>query len=117
MPPPVALVLTFVFVGALFWRDSRRNQNSGRAIWIPVIWFFVVGSKFISQWLTLFGIPVGAASQEDGSPIDAVFFFGLIIAGVVVLVRRKISVAEFARNNVWLTVFIVYGFLAITWSD
>ena len=87
------------------------------ALWLPVIWFFLVGSKFVSQWLSLLGLPMGEVSQEDGSPIDAVFFLALILAGVFVLIRRRVAVARFVRNNAWLTIFLVYGFLAITWSD
>ena len=82
-----------------------------------MVWFFVVGSIFLSQWLAVFGINVGAASQEDGSPIDAAFFFLLIIAGATVLVRRRIAIATFARNNKWLTAFVVFGMLSIVWSD
>lgn len=117
MPPQLATTLTLVFIAGLLWRDRRQNPTASAALWIPVIWFFVVGSKFLSQWLTLFGFPVGPATQEDGSPIDAVFFFALIFAGAAVLMRRRISFAEFARNNAWLTIFVVYGFVSIVWSD
>lgn len=117
MPPSLATVLTLVLVTVLLWRDRRQQPTTSAALWIPVVWFFVVGSIFLSQWLTLFGISVGAASQENGSPIDAVFFFLLIIAGATVLVRRRIAIATFARNNMWLTAFVVFGMLSICWSD
>jgi hypothetical protein len=117
MPPPVATLLTVIAIAALLWRDARQHRGGSAALWIPVVWFFIVGAKFLSQWLDLFGIKVAAATQEDGSPIDAAFFFLLIIAGAIVLVRRRISIAEFARNNPWLTAFIVFGLLSIGWSD
>src|SRR6266446_1713080 len=117
MPPPLALTLTVVFVSILFWRDSRQNVRVSAALWLPVIWIFFVGSKFLSQWLSLWGLPIGEGSQEDGSPIDAVFFLALILAGLFVLIRRRVTVLHFVRNNAWLTIFLVYGLLAITWSD
>ena len=117
MPPPLALTLTAVFVSILFWRDSRKSVRVSAALWLPVIWIFFVGSKFLSQWLNLFGLPIGDSSQEDGSPIDAVFFLALILMGLFVLGRRRVAVLEFVRNNGWLTIFLVYGFLAIIWSD
>ena len=117
MPPPLALTLTIIFISFLFWRDSRSATKPSAALWLPVIWFFLIGSKFVSQWLTILGIPVGAASQEDGSPIDAVIFFALILAGVLVLGRRKVSLLQVASQNRWLTIFFVYSFLAIVWSD
>ena len=117
MPPPLALVLTIGFVGVLFWRDARPHVERNGALWLPVIWFFLIGSRYVTQWLNILGIPIAAASQEEGSPIDAAVFLVLIVIGLVVLSRRQGVITGFARNNVWLTVFLAYSFLAITWSD
>jgi O-antigen ligase len=57
------------------------------------------------------------SASEDGNPPDAAFFLILIVLGAVVLARRKISLGEMVRNNVWLTIFFVYCFAAILWSD
>jgi O-antigen ligase len=65
----------------------------------------------------MIGLPVGSSSLEDGSPLDAVVFFGLIATGLFVLSQRRVQLSVFARQNVWLTVFLVFGFLAIGWSD
>jgi O-antigen ligase len=77
----------------------------------------IIGSRFVSQWLRLFGLPLGSVTLEEGSPLDAVVFFVLIAAGIAVLHRRQVNVLEVARNNVWLTVFFVYCFISILWSD
>jgi len=84
---------------------------------LPVIWLFIVGSQFVSQWLGVFGIAAGGATLEDGSRIDALFFLVLILAGVAVLVRRGVSLRSVVTNNIWVAVFLVYCLLAITWSD
>lgn len=55
--------------------------------------------------------------MEDGSPLDALVFLVLIGAGLTVLGRRQVRLAELARENAWLTAFFVYCFLAIVWSD
>jgi exopolysaccharide production protein ExoQ len=117
MPANLALVLTFALIFFLYWRDSREKTAVSRAIWIPTLWFLIIGSRFVSQWLALLGLPVGASSLEDGSPIDAVIFFGMIIAGVYVLKQRSVNLSVFVRNNRWLTVFLLYCLLAILWSD
>ena len=117
MPPNLALLLTLAFIFFLYRRDSREESNVSNALWIPLTWFLITGSQFVSQWLSMLGVPVGATSPEDGSPIDRVIFFSLILAGLYVLYRRRVTIAEFARNNVWLTLFLVYCFLAILWSD
>jgi exopolysaccharide production protein ExoQ len=117
MPPSLALLLTLGFICFLYWRDLREASDVSHALWIPLVWFLITGSKFVSQWLTLLGIPVGSSSLEDGSPLDRLIFFSLILAGVYVLYQRRVTFAEFARSNVWLTAFLAYCFLAILWSD
>src|SRR5436309_2005395 len=106
MPPTLALFLTFGFTGFLFWRESRQKIRTSRALWIPLAWLLATASRFPSQWLTL-NRGIGPITDE-GSPIDAIFFFSLIVIGLCVLSRRRVSLGEFARNNVWLTVFLLY---------
>jgi exopolysaccharide production protein ExoQ len=125
MSPPLALFLTLAFIFFLFWRELREKTDVTGALWIPLIWYFICGSRFISLWLDMIGVPVSAqslgipleATLEEGSPIDRIVFFGLLAGGCCVLYKRRIRLSEFARQNVWLTVFLVYCFLAIVWSD
>jgi O-antigen ligase len=121
MPPALALVLTLCFIFFVFWRDLRKSPNESAALWIPLFWFFITGSRAVSEWLS---ITVGhvstvslAASFEDGSPIDRIIFFGLIAAGICVLARRRVQLGQFARQNVWLMVFLTYCLVAVLWSD
>jgi exopolysaccharide production protein ExoQ len=117
MPPILA---TFVYVGFAAWlfrRDLRQQRNVTAALWIPFLWLAMIGSRFVSEWLGMFGLPLGAVNVEDGSPVDAVVFGVLIASGLYVLSRRQVNLAEVVRNNRWLTVFLVYCFLAILWSD
>jgi O-antigen ligase len=117
MPPPLASALTLAFIAVMLWRDDGKRAGVSAALWLPVAWIFFVGGKFASQWLTLLGGSVGAISQEDGSPIDSVVFLGLIVVGAIVLARRRVSPLKFFRENVWLSVFFIYCFVSIVWSD
>ena len=92
-------------------------MNVRGALWIPCIWLLLTGSRFVSQWLAVFGIGGESAAVEEGSPIDAVVFFALILSGIYVLNKRRVSLREFARNNRWLMVFLVYCLVSIVWSD
>jgi O-antigen ligase len=66
----------------------------------------------------MFGLPIGgAASLEEGSPLDALFYATLIAAGVCVLARRQINLGQVIAENPWLAAFFIYCFLAIFWSD
>lgn len=115
LPPIVALWLTLAFILFLFWREKREKTGVSRALWIPLIWLLITGSRFVSQWLTLGSTSGG--SMEEGSPLDAVVFGTLILAGFHVLQKRNIKLSVFARNNPWLIAFFVYTLISIFWSE
>ena len=116
-PPVVALWLALGFIAFLFRRELQAQHNVTGALWIPCLWLFIIGSKFVSEWLDIFGLHVGSANVEDGSPVDSIFFGLLMVAGLYVLHQRQVTFAEVVRNNRWLTVYLAYCFLAILWSD
>jgi len=117
LPPRIAAILTWAFIAYLFRRDFQRKPHVTSALWLPFLWIFIIASRPVGQWFSLLGLPTGGGSLEEGSPLDAAVVFGLMAAGLLVLTRRQINLAEIVRNNVWLTVFVVYCFLSITWSD
>jgi len=118
LPPRLALLLTVALIVFLFRRDIRENPNVTSALWLPLLWLVITCSRPVSAWLNIFGLPVaGAASLEDGSPLDACFYFTLIAGGIYVLNQRQVNLGEIFRNNGWLVVFLLYFFIAITWSD
>ncbi len=118
MPPPVAAILTIGFIVFLFRRDARERPDVSGALWLPILWLIIGASRSVSGWLNIFGLPVGGgASVEEGSPLDACFYFTLIIAGFCVLVKRRVRLSEVIRNNRWLILFLVYCLVSIVWSD
>ena len=118
MPPILATVIVLGFVAFLFRRDRREKPNVTGALWLPILWFLLIGSaQLTAQWLELLGISLSGGSNEEGTPVDAAVFFVLIAAGVYVLNRRRIQLAEIFRHNRCLAFFLAYCFLAIFWSD
>jgi exopolysaccharide production protein ExoQ len=116
VPRPLALLLTIGFVYYLFRLDGRRKWDVSPALWIPLTWVLIVGSRPISVWLSLMGIQT-SSSLEDGSPVDRTVTLGLIVVGVYVLRQRRVELMTFIRENGWLSIFLLYGFLAVFWSD
>ena len=118
LPPSVASCLTIAFIVFLFRRDIRERPNVTGALWLPLIWLVIGCSRGLSLWLNIFGIQVsGAASVEEGSPLDAWFFLILIAVGLYILSNRGVRLSEIVGNNQWLTIFLLYCLVSIIWSD
>ena len=118
LPPIIASFLTIAFIVFLFRRDIREKPDVSGALWLPLLWLVIPCSRSVSEWLNIFGLPVaGASSVEEGSPLDAWFFFVLIVAGIYVLNKRQVRLSEIIRNNGWLIAFLLYCFISIAWSD
>jgi exopolysaccharide production protein ExoQ len=118
LPPPVALFLTIGLIIFLFRRDFRERPNVTGALWLPTLWVFIMASRPPTQWLNIAGMSLqGARSWEEGNQVDAFVFLMLTLAGIVVLCQRRVNLAEVISENAWLTVFVVYCFVAIFWSE
>lgn len=118
MPRQLA-VLIFTAVIVWMWRaDSRFRPPFSKALWIPLIWLLILGSRPLSWWLWFYsGISIGGSSDLEGSPLDRLFYMVLIVVSAVIVSRRGITVAEVIRRNWAFSLF--YGLLAcsILWSD
>src|SRR5665213_182586 len=117
MSPIIASAVCIGFIVWLFRRDFRERPNVTGALWLPFFWIILSGTRLLSEWLALFGLNVGAVSVEEGSPVDASVFFILIASGIYVLYQRRVNVAEFMRQNRWVTIYLCYCLVAIVWSD
>src|SRR5438477_6823985 len=118
LPPWLAAFLTLGFMAFLFRRDIRQRPNISGALWLPLIWFLITCTRPVSAWLNIFGISVtGAVSLEEGSRLDACFWFVMIVCGIYVLKRRQVRLGEICRENGWLTAFLFYALISVSWSD
>jgi Lipid A core - O-antigen ligase and related enzymes len=119
LPQPLFLFLTLALIVFLFWRDIREKPNVSGALWLPVVWLLIGMSRPFTEWLNIFGLHVGggAASLEEGSPLDAFFAFAMSIMGLCILIQRKVRFSEVVLNNGWLIAFLLYCFISIAWSD
>src|SRR5262245_30150124 len=107
MPPPLALALTLLLIGYLLRRDSREEPRVSMAVWIPIIWLMINGSRQISQWFGS-GPTLSGQTLADGSPIDKAVYSALIVAGICVLARRRVRVGEIVQNNLPIVLLLLY---------
>ena len=117
MPPKVALLICFIFILYLFKLEYKSKPDVSIGLWIPLIWMMIIGSRSVSLWLNL-GIPM--ESPEDyleGSPIDRNVFTVLIVLGLLILFRRKVSWEQIWRENTLIFLFFIYCGISVLWSD
>ena len=116
MPPFLALGLWFLLLVALLLWDPAKDPKVSAALWVPIIWMFIVGSRLPAQWL---GGSVGSSAQalEEGSTIDRTVFFVLILMAVVILMSRSFNWGEFFTRNMSLMLFVLFGLLSVLWSE
>lgn len=116
MSRPFALFGCVLFILWLFaWDRKRRNVST--ALWIPLAWALILGSKPLSVW---FGLGRQFETVDDyleGSPFDRFIFLFLITVGLFVLARRGINWHRFFQNNRWLCIYFLYLGISVLWSD
>ena len=114
MPPSLALFLWFVLLVALFVFDPAKTPRTSPALWVPLIWMFILATKLPSQWLGQAG---SAAQLEEGNPLDRTIDLALILLAIGILISRSFKWAEFLRRNLALTAFLSFALLSVLWSD
>ena len=117
MPPALALILCCLLIIYAFYLDFRRKPDVTHALWIPLLWMMIAGSRFVSQWIEIGSDSLSTSALEEGSPIDRIVFGALLISGGIVLLQRRVRTSELLRRNKWLLVWFIYCGISIGWSD
>jgi exopolysaccharide production protein ExoQ len=116
MPPSLALCLWFILLVALLRFDPARDSKVSFAVWVPVMWMFIVGSRLPSQWL---GGQVAQVAQvlEEGNPLDRTVDLVLILLALAILVSRSFKWGGFISRNLALTALLSFALVSLCWSD
>jgi exopolysaccharide production protein ExoQ len=117
MPPFLATLVCALGVLVLFWLDRDRDTRTSPALWLPVLWLAIGGSRNVSVW---FGATSFTASPEEyleGSPLDRMLLTGLITVGLGVLTMRGRLTWAVLRRNAPFLIFFLYCAVSATWSD
>lgn len=118
MNPSLASLVYTLGIAGLFYLDRDKTIKTSKALWLPVLYLGIIGSRPISVWL---GIEQanGSNAAMEGSPIDGAFFQILLVVALCVLVRRASRVGKFMAMSFPLPVLIYFVFclLSVIWSD
>lgn len=117
MPPFLALLLWIVLLVGLLWFDPAKESGTSLALWIPLTWMFIIGSRLPSQWLGTGSNLAASQALEEGNPLDRAIFFALIFTAFGILLLRSFKWGNFFKNNVALILLVSFALVSILWSD
>jgi hypothetical protein len=109
MSPPIAVGIYAIGIAGLFFLDREKSAPASKAVWLPVIWLWLDGSRTISSWLDI--------AAENDSPVDQLLAGVIIVAGFAVILRRRKSVVAVIRSGWPVFVYFVYCLISVVWSD
>jgi exopolysaccharide production protein ExoQ len=116
MNPLVATLVCACGIAGLFFLDRDKSVRTSKALWLPVVYLWVIGSRPVSVWLGI-GPPVGGDVQLDGSPVDRLFFAALLIAAVCALIHRGRRIFPFVNANLPILIYFLFCLASLLWSD
>ena len=103
-------------IAGLFYLDRDDSVRTSKALWLPVIYLWMLGSRPLSVWL---GATPSFDSQVEGSPIDGAFFAILLIAALIVVAhraQRKLNLLQ-ASIPAPILIYFIFCLCSVCWSD
>ena len=114
MNTSLATLICACGIGGLFYLDRDRAVRTSKALWLPVIYFWIIGSRSVGEWLNL---PSDDGNvQLQGSPLDAAIFGTLLIAAIVVLIQRRDRTSALLAANWPILIYFIYCVVSVAWS-
>jgi exopolysaccharide production protein ExoQ len=113
MNPSLASLVCACGIAGLFYLNRDDSVRTSKALWLPVIYLWLIGSRPVSVWL---GFTPPTNVQLDGSPLDALVFGLLLAAALVVLVWRGKRTRRFLTANWPILIYFLFCLISVTWA-
>jgi len=117
MGAPLAILICSIGVAGLFFLNRDNSIRNSKALWLPVMWLLITGSRPVSAWLgTGGGSPNSLDATLEGSPLDAAVFGALEAVAVAVLLFRRKKTSAYVALIGPIIVYLLYCLISVTWS-
>lgn len=110
-------MLIAALIAGLFYLNREKGAATSRALWIPIVWLSIIGSRPVTLWLNVHRDVTLETQYTESSPVDAVFFGMLILGAAIVLNRRWAQTRRLLKFNVPIVLYFVYCAASISWAD
>jgi O-antigen ligase len=115
MNPHLAALIYAIGIAGLFYLDRDNTVRTSKALWIPVIYMWITGSRAVSVWLNM--TPAnGATVQLEGSPLDAAIAGALLVIAIGVLSQRAAKCRILLAANWPILLYFLYCLISASWS-
>jgi exopolysaccharide production protein ExoQ len=112
-----ALLICTAGITGLFFLNRDKSTHNSKALWLPVIWLWIAGSRPVSAWFGIEGGPEGALNSTlDGSPMDAAIFAALLVVGLAVVFLRRNRTNALLKASVPVLIYFLYCLMSVMWS-
>jgi exopolysaccharide production protein ExoQ len=115
MNPSLASLIYASGIAGLFYLDRDSSVRISKALWLPVIYLWILGSRPVSEWLGVTP-PKGTNVQLDGSPLDRLVYELLLAAALVILIRRGKRPVTLLSANWLILIYFTYCLVSVSWA-
>jgi len=117
MSSALAALVCAIGVMGLIRLDRDKSVETSKALWIPVIWLWISGSRNVSIWLGIDPTNHSASQLLEGSPLDRAIFASLIALGLIALVSRRARIIPLLKASWPIPLYFSFCLLSVLWSD
>jgi exopolysaccharide production protein ExoQ len=115
--PWLATIAFFTGIAGLFYLNRDKSNRTSKALWLPVLWLWIVGSRPITTWLGMGSVSGDLNQAADGSPLDRLIFQIILALGIIVIIRRGNQIKKILWGNWPILFYFSFCLLSVTWSD
>jgi exopolysaccharide production protein ExoQ len=117
MSSTLALWIFIAGAAGLFYLDRDKSERTSKALWVPLIWLSIAGSRPVSAWLGM-GVPKEIPGQlPESSLLDQLVAGALMLLGVIVLLRRRRDVLRLLKASWPIVLYFSFCLVSLLWSD
>lgn len=104
-------------IAGLFWLDRDKSARTSKALWLPLIWLSIAGSRSVSAWLGMDIAKEIPGQTPPSSSLDQVVAATLMFLGVITLILRRKNVTRLLKANWPIALYFSFCLVSLLWSD